>query len=110
LTALSAGNFTISKATPTATLAVNNSPLTYDGTAKAATVEITDSSVAGAVANILTGGSATQTAAGTYAPATVNAIVPTVTGTPSTLLDNYIVTATKGTMTIRKAALSATAN
>ena len=28
----------IEKATPTATLAVNNTPVTYDGTAKAATV------------------------------------------------------------------------
>ena len=35
-----AGNFVISKATPTATLAVNNSPVTYDGAAKAATVAI----------------------------------------------------------------------
>jgi hypothetical protein len=67
LTGLSAGNFTIQKATPTATLAVNNSPVTYDGSPKAATVGITASSVAGTVANILTGGSATQTAAATYA-------------------------------------------
>ena len=41
LTGLSAGNFVINKATPTATLAVNNSPVTYDGTAQAATVGIT---------------------------------------------------------------------
>ena len=51
----------ISKATPTATLAVNNSPQTYTGSAQAATVGITVSSVPGAVANILTGGAATQT-------------------------------------------------
>ena len=58
---------TINKATPTATLAVNNSPVTYDGTPKAATVGITTSSVPGSAQNILTGGAATQTAAGTYA-------------------------------------------
>ena len=34
LTGLPAGNFVINKATPTATLAVNNSPVTYDGSAK----------------------------------------------------------------------------
>ena len=33
LPAQAAGNFVINKATPTATLAVNNSPATYDGTA-----------------------------------------------------------------------------
>ncbi len=53
--------------TPTATLAVNNTPVTYDGTAQAATVEITVSSVPGAVANVLTGGTADKTAAGSYA-------------------------------------------
>ena len=58
---------TVNKATPTATLAVNNSPVTYDGTGKAATVVISASSVPGAVANLLTGGTATKTAAGTYA-------------------------------------------
>jgi hypothetical protein len=40
--------------------------VTYDGTAKSATVGTT-SSVAGAAQNISTGGAATQTAAGTYA-------------------------------------------
>ena len=67
LTAQSAGNFVIQQATPTATLAVDNSPVTYDGAAKAATVAISVSSVPGAVANILTGGAASQTNAGTYA-------------------------------------------
>ena len=67
LTGLSAGNFVIQKATPTATLAVSNSPQTYNGLGQAATVGITVSSVPGAVANILTGGAATQTNAGTYA-------------------------------------------
>jgi hypothetical protein len=67
LTGLSAGNFVIDKATPTATLAVNNSPQTYNGSAKAATVIISVSSVPGTVANIMTGGAATHTTAGTYA-------------------------------------------
>jgi len=57
----------IQKATPTATLGVTNSPQTYTGSPQAATVGITASSVPGAVANILTGGSATKTNAGTYA-------------------------------------------
>ena len=60
-------NFVIQKATPTATLAVDNSPVTYNGAAKAATVAISTSSVPGSVANILTGGAASQTNAGTYA-------------------------------------------
>ena len=67
LTGLSAGIFVISKATPTATLAVTNSPQTYTGAGQSATVTISASSVAGSVANVLTGGSATQTTAGTYA-------------------------------------------
>ena len=67
LTGPAAGNFVIDKATPTATLAVDNSPQTYNGSPKAATVSVSASSVPGAVANILTGGAATQTAAGTYA-------------------------------------------
>jgi hypothetical protein len=75
---------TINKATPTATLAVNNTPVTYDGTGKAATVGITISSVPGAVANILTGGTATKTNAGTYA---VTAdFVPTDTANYNSLL------------------------
>jgi hypothetical protein len=83
LTGLAAGDFVIEKATPTATLAVNNSPMTYDGTGKAATVGITVSSVPGAVANILTGGAASQTGAGTYA---VTAdFVPTDTANYNTL-------------------------
>ena len=67
LTGLSAGNFVIDKATPTATLAVNNSPQIYNGSPQAATVAISANSVPGAVTNILTGGAATKTAAGTYA-------------------------------------------
>ena len=51
LTAASAGNFVINKATPT--VSVTNSPVTYDGTAKSAAVS---GSVAGAASNILTGG------------------------------------------------------
>ncbi len=66
LTGLSAGDFVINKVTPTATLTVNNSPAVYDGTAKSASVVVSTSSVGGSVANILTGGAASQTAAGTY--------------------------------------------
>ena len=83
LTGQSAGNFIIQKATPTATLAVTNSPQTYKGSPQAATVGITVSSVPGAVANILTGGAATKTNAGTYA---VTAdFVPTDTANYNTL-------------------------
>jgi hypothetical protein len=67
LTGLSAGNFVIKQATPTATLHVTNSPKTYNGSGQAALVSVTTSSVPGTVANILTGGSATQTNANTYA-------------------------------------------
>ena len=62
LTAASAGNFVISKATPT--LSVTNSPVAYDGAAHSAAVS---GSVPGTASSILTGGAATQTAAGTYA-------------------------------------------
>ena len=55
-------NFTIDKANPT--LTVSNSPLTYDGTAKTATVT---SPTAGSVSNILYGGTGTApTNAGSY--------------------------------------------
>ena len=60
-------SLTVNKATPTATLVVNNSPDTYDGLAKSATVGVSASSTPGAAANILTGGAASQTDAGTYA-------------------------------------------
>src|SRR6185436_9819331 len=61
LTSLAAGNFVIAKATPTATLTVTNSPQTYTGSGLAATVSLSASSVPGAVASILTGGTATKT-------------------------------------------------
>src|SRR5207244_904201 len=67
LTGLAAGNFVIDKATPTATLAVTNSPQTYTASPLAATVAVSVSSVPGAAANVLTGGTATKTNAGTYA-------------------------------------------
>jgi hypothetical protein len=57
---------TVNKATPTATLAANNSPQPYTGSGHAATVIVSTSSVAGGVANVLTGGTATQTSVGTY--------------------------------------------
>jgi len=102
-----AGTLTVVKATPTATLVVNNSPVTYDGSAHAATVSITTSSVPGTVQNILTGGAATQTAAGTYA---VTAdFVPNDTGNYNTLTaqgaGNFIInnppTSTGGSVSMR---------
>ena len=74
---------TINKATPTATLAVNNSPVTYNGSAQAATVAVSVSSVPGSAQGILTGGAASQTGAGTYA-VTAN-FVPTDTTDYNTL-------------------------
>jgi hypothetical protein len=63
-----AGGQVIEKATPTATLAVNNSPQTYSGSPQAATVAISVSSVPGTVSNVKYDGSATApTNAGTYA-------------------------------------------
>jgi nicotinamidase-related amidase len=101
LMGLAAGNFVIQKATPTATLAVNNSPVTYDGTAQAATVGITASSVPGSLANILTGGAASQTGAGTYA---VTAdFVPTDSANYNSLLGQ-----SAGNFVIQKAALMIT--
>lgn len=60
-------DFSIARATPTATLEVTNSPIPYDSLGHAATVDITNSSVPGSVMDILTGGLATQTNADTYA-------------------------------------------
>ena len=76
--------------------------MTYDGLAKSATVAISASSVSGAVANILTGGTATKTNAGTYA---VTAdFVPTDTANYTSLLAQTV-----GSFVISKATLSATA-
>ncbi len=50
VTTSSTATLTVNKATPTATLAVNNSPQTYNGLPQAATVSISVSSVPGAVA------------------------------------------------------------
>ena len=58
-TGMLTGGQTIQKATPTATLAVSNSPQTYNGSPQAATVAISASSVPGAVSNIKYNGSAT---------------------------------------------------
>jgi hypothetical protein len=63
LTGAAAGDFVIEKADPF--LYVSNSPMTYDGSPQAATVE---ADVAGAVSNVLYNDSATvPTGAGTYA-------------------------------------------
>jgi hypothetical protein len=54
----------VNKATPTATLHITNTPVTYSGSAQSAAVEVNTSSVAGSVANVTNG---THTDAGTYA-------------------------------------------
>ena len=82
LTGASAGNFIINKATPT--VSVTNSPVTYDGTAKSATVS---GSVSGSASSILTGGAATQTNAGTYA-VTAN-FIPTDTTNYNSLTGRF---------------------
>jgi predicted outer membrane repeat protein len=80
LVGASAGDFTISKANPT--LSVTNSPILYDGSPHSATVT---GSVFGTVSNILTGGSVSQTNAGTYA---VTAdFIPTDTANYNSLTD-----------------------
>jgi uncharacterized repeat protein (TIGR02543 family) len=64
LTGIAAGDFVIAKATPTASLEVTNTPVTYDGTEQSAVVTIQSSSVEGAVTNVANGA---HTDAGTYA-------------------------------------------
>jgi|GEM_PF-1025632 len=96
------GTFTIAKATPTATLTVSNSPQTYNGSGQSATVAISASSVSGVVANILTGGAATQTPAGTYA---VTAdFVPTDSANYNTLTGlsagNFVIAKATATVTL----------
>src|SRR5207248_5819059 len=98
----------IDKATSAATLAVSNSPQTYNGSAKSATVGTSASSVPGTVANILTGAAATQTNAGTYA---VTAdFVPNDTVNYKTLIalsaGNFVIN--KGNATVTLSSLSQT--
>ncbi len=99
----SATAFTITKANPTATLAVNNSPATYSGAAQSATVSISASSVPGTVTTISTGGSATQTNTGTYAVSA--SFVPTDSANYNTLTN-----VSSGNFVISPAALLITAN
>jgi autotransporter-associated beta strand protein len=99
----SATAFTITKATPTATLAVSNSPATYSGSAQSATVSISASSVSGTVNTISTGGSATQTNAGTYG--VTASFVPTDSANYNTLT-----IVSSGNFVISPAALFITAN
>jgi hypothetical protein len=112
LAGLSAGSFVIQKATPTATLAVNNSPVVYDGNPHAATVGISASSTAGSVANILTGGAATQTDVGSYA---VTAdFVPTDSANynslPGLSAGAFVINRAATTITITQAGNTATIN
>jgi len=97
LTSASAGNFIINKATPI--LSVTNSPVTYDGSPHAATVT---ASVSGTASNILTGGSATQTNAGTHA-VTAN-FVPTDTANYNSLVGasagNFVINKVTPTLSV----------
>ncbi len=70
-TTLAAGNFILGKITPTAS--VGNSPQNYTGSAQSATATCLGGGIS---SNITTGGSATQTNAGTYA-VTVNCAAST---------------------------------
>jgi autotransporter-associated beta strand protein len=99
----SATAFTITKASPTATLAVSNSPATYSGSAQSATVSISASSVSGTVTTISTGGSATQTNVGTYA--VTASFIPTDSTNYNTLT-----IVSSGNFVISPAALLITAN
>jgi hypothetical protein len=92
------GNYVISKANPV--LSVTNSPQTYNGSPKSATVS---ANVAGTVSNILTGGAAAQVNAGTYA-VTAN-FAPTDTAHYNTLTG-----AGAGNFVIAKATPTATLN
>ena len=92
---------TVTKATPTATLVVTNSPQTYTGSGQAATVSISTSSVPGTLSNIVTGGAATETNAGTYA--VTASFVPTDTTDYNTLTalsaGNFVIAAAPLTVT-----------
>ena len=91
----------IQKATPTATLLVNNSPQTYNGSPQAATVVISVSSVPGAVANVKYDGSPTApTNAGTYA----------VTATFTSADPSYASAAATSSLTINPATPTITVN
>jgi hypothetical protein len=100
---LTAVSLIINRATPTATLAVSNSPATYSGSAQSATVSISASSVPGTVTTISTGSSATQTNAGTYE--VTASFVPTDSANYNTLTN-----VSSGNFVISPAALLITAN
>ena len=74
--------------------------MTYDGSAKSATVGILAGSVPGAVANILTGGAATRTNVGTYAV--------TADFVPSNTNYNSLLAQAAGNFVINKATPTAT--
>ena len=99
----SAGNFIIQKVTPTATLSVTNSPVTYNGLAQSATVVVSTSSVPGTVANVKYNGSGTvPTNAATYA---VTAdFVPTDTTNYNTLTNqsagNFVISKANATISV----------
>jgi hypothetical protein len=101
LTTVAAGNFVIDKATPTATLAVSNSPVIYNASAQSATVTVSASSVPGTVSSILVGTAANQTNAGSYA--TTGSFVPTDTSNYNSLTSvsagNFVISKANQTIT-----------
>ena len=84
----------IAKATTTVTLAVNNTPVTCNGSGQAATVSVTASNTPGSVQNILTGGQVAQTNVGSYTVTAnyvpFNTNYSTVTGATAT--NNFVIT------------------
>ncbi|MEI8086405.1 MAG: MBG domain-containing protein, partial [Paludibacter sp.] len=96
-TGVTASNsFVIDKATPT--LTVSNSPVTYDGTAKSATATASGS---GVVSNILTGGAATQTTAGTYTiTANIAASTNYNSATGVTASNSFVISKATPTLTV----------
>ncbi len=83
LTGIAAGNFVIGKATPTATLAVTNSPAVYTGSTQSPTLNIVSSSAPGNVSTVMVGGAASQTAIGSYE--VLASFIPTDTANYTTL-------------------------
>jgi len=100
LSNVSAGEFVINQAMPTATLFVTNTPLTYTGGEQSAMVGVSTSSVPGSVANVTNG---SQTDAGTYVIKA--SFVPTdagnyVTLTNLTTTNNFVITKATPTATL----------
>src|SRR6185369_1121177 len=96
LTAATAGNFIINKATPTAS--ISNSPVTYTGSAQAATVTC---SGGGVVSNILYNGSGTvPTNANTYAETSNCAVSTNYNAATGISAGNFIINKATPTLSV----------